>query len=72
MKGKDKFTQEEKAKIEKLLVEKCTSERSRQKAIRNKLREIGFYITDFYDKNDGYNIEKFQEDIKNSKIIILN
>lgn len=72
MKGKDQFTQEEKAKIEKLLAEKCTSERGKQKVIRNKLREMKFYITDFYDKNDGYNVEEFQKDIKNGKIKILN
>lgn len=72
VKGKDQFTQEEKAKIEKLLAEKCTSERDKQKVIRDKLRKIKFYITDFYNKNDGYNVEKFQKDIKNGKIKILN
>lgn len=67
-KGKTEFTKAEIARIEELLKQKSEANPSAQKGIRAKLRNMGFYITDFSESNDGYDVEKFYQDIKNQLI----
>lgn len=50
MKGKSIFTSDEWQAILKLIAAKIEAPTSEQKNIRNQMREIGFYITDFTDK----------------------
>lgn len=48
-KGKTKFTKSELDKIRKLIIEKCQSPSAKQKDIRDEMRALKFYITDFTD-----------------------
>lgn len=73
MKGKDVFTAEEADKIRVLIEEKVKSSTEEQKKIRDKIRKIGFYYTDFYSSmvQNGYTVDDFNELIKSGKITII-
>ncbi len=58
MKNKPHFTQAEVDEIVRLIREKLAADPSRQKAIRNKIRKLGFYASDFGFR-DGYTVEQF-------------
>jgi hypothetical protein len=64
MKTKKQFTSAEISSIEDLVRRKCNAPGNEQKAIRNRIREIGFYWTDFsqYAKDFGlsYDPEGFK------------
>jgi hypothetical protein len=47
------FTSSELDELRRLVREKQTSDRDRQKALRSKMRRIGFYISDFTDDPEG-------------------
>lgn len=47
MKGKALFTREEISAIKVMLHERGRADRNQQKAIRHKMRRLGFYISDF-------------------------
>lgn len=71
MKGIDEFTQEQIIKIEALIKEKESVSSAIQKSIRNKIRKIGFYWSDFYPKNTViYNAENFRKLISDGRIKI--
>jgi hypothetical protein len=53
-KGRKIFSASEASSIRKLLAERGKADRDRQKGIRNKLRRLGFYITDFDQSNKGF------------------
>lgn len=59
MKGKSKFTKEEAREIEQLIMEKLDADVSRQKAVRAKIRKLGFYASDF-GIGGGYTVEDFR------------
>lgn len=59
MKGNFVFTQEEAAKIEELIQLKCKADASKQKGIRQKIRNLGFYASDF-GITDGYTVADFR------------
>lgn len=73
MKGKNKYTSNEISQIEKLIEEKLKAPSEKQKGVRNKIRNIGFYWEDFHPKGDvpkiEYNIENFRKLINNGIII---
>jgi hypothetical protein len=73
MKGKDVFTAEEADKIRVLIEEKVKSSTEEQKKIRDKIRKIWFYYTDFYSSmvQNGYTVDDFNELIKSGKITII-
>ncbi|MDR1203515.1 MAG: hypothetical protein LBL58_18055 [Tannerellaceae bacterium] len=71
MKGKDKFTATEVETIKKLIVEKLRATPSKQKGIRQKIRNIGFYYSDFCSKKDGYTIEDFEVLIRTGKVTVI-
>ena len=50
MKGRDTFTMAEIKYLYQLFLQKDNANPDEQKYIRNKMREIGFYITDFTKK----------------------
>jgi hypothetical protein len=58
MKSKPSFTKAEAEEIVKLIKEKLKAEPTKQKNIRDKIRKIGFYASD-YGFMDGYNVEHF-------------
>ena len=58
MKSKLSFTKTEAEEIICLIKEKLKAEPSKQKGIRDKIRKIGFYASD-YGFRDGYTVEQF-------------
>ena len=76
MKGKKIFTSEEVFKIKELIRLKLQSSNNEQKGIRAKIRRIGFYWEEFHQKTEipkvEYNIENFEELIRNRNITIQN
>lgn len=59
MKSKSSFTIDEAAKIIALIKDKLKASPSQQKSIRNKIRNIGFYYSDFGSNKDGYTVDDF-------------
>lgn len=70
MKGKDKFTEAEISKLKMLIQKRCKTPSNQQKAIRNKMRAIGFYGQDDFGIVD-MTIEKFEYLIENNQITII-
>lgn len=74
MKGKSIFTKEEAIVIEALIKQKCAAEPSKQKAIRQKIRNLGFYAKDDFGISGGYTVADFRRvvkivgDLKNSVV----
>ncbi|WP_164123031.1 hypothetical protein [Sphingobacterium sp. xlx-130] len=61
MKGKDTFTTEEATKIIALIEAKLKAGKEEQKKIRDKIRALGFYSTDFgMGPGYGYTVEDFK------------
>ena len=58
MKGKSLFTQKESEKIIALIQQKQFADRATQKNIRNKIRALGFYTSDF-GITGGYTVNDF-------------
>lgn len=69
MKGKRIFTKNEKRELIMLIREKCDLPSNKQKSIRDKMRSIGFYATDFGVTN--VTVEKFEELIRTGEIEIV-
>ncbi|MFD0976564.1 hypothetical protein [Salinimicrobium gaetbulicola] len=59
MKGKSQFTKEEARQIEQLIKQKLVAGASEQKGIRNKIRKLGFYASDF-GIGGGYTVDDFR------------
>lgn len=58
MKSKPYFTQAEADAIVRLIKEKLAADPSKQKSIRDKIRKLGFYASD-YGFRDGYTVQQF-------------
>jgi GH18 family chitinase len=73
MKGKTTFTQTEVDKIKELIIEKLRTTPNKQKVIRDKIRKIGFYYTDFSQAKvkGGYTVEDFELLISSGMIKIV-
>ena len=65
MKGKRTFTIDEDQKIELLFREYGRTTGKNLQPIREKIRKIGFYISDWSDDSDGFSIIDYQN-LKNS------
>lgn len=63
MKGKSTFTKQEIEAISKLIAEKVVADSSTQKTIRRKIRNLGFYASDF-GLGGGYTVADFLGVIK--------
>ena len=59
MKGKTNFTSIEAKKIKELINLKVKSDKITQKRIRDKIRAIGFYYSDFSSSKHGYTVKDF-------------
>lgn len=71
MKGKSTFTAKEISTIKKLITEKLHATPSKQKGIRQKIRNIGFYYSDFCSDKDGYTVEDFEALIHTGKVTVI-
>jgi len=60
MKGKSIFSKGDANKIKKLIKLKLVSDSSTQKELRNEIRALGFYMTDFSNKKK-YTVEDFEK-----------
>ena len=56
VKGKSSFQESECAELRRLLAEKQIADRDRQKALRGRMRSIGFYITDWTGDQQGFTV----------------
>jgi hypothetical protein len=70
VKGKSTFTEQEVADLRRLIAEKQTADRDRQKAFRGKMRSIGFYITDFVTDQRGFTASDFDDLIARGTIVV--
>lgn len=68
MKGKNLFNKKEIELIESLIIKRCNAEKAQQKNIRSKMRNLGFYGSD-YGITD-MTIDKFHRLIDDGKIKI--
>ena len=72
MEHKNTFTEDEANRISELLHQKSrTLGKSEQKKIRDKLRSIGFYITDYSSDQSEFTIFDFENLIKIGRIKIF-
>lgn len=58
MKGKKVFTKKQADEISSLINQKLMSDSNKQKGIRNKIRKLGFYASDF-GLGGGYTVDDF-------------
>lgn len=70
MKGRCRFTRRETDKIKILLNQKCKASSEEQKAIRDDLRTMGFYISDFTNSK-GFTSTDFDLLVERKVIIII-
>lgn len=70
MKGRNKFTSKEFEQIKQLVKEKVEASSSEQKKIRDRIRRIGFYYSDFSDRKDGYTVFDLEMLVKSKKVLI--
>lgn len=70
MKGKKSFSNVEMQEIIDFIEQKVVASRSEQRNIRNKIRSLGFYFSDFSNKK-GYTVDDFNELIQAGEIEIL-
>ncbi len=72
MKGRKIFTSKEADRIRTLINKKLISDGETQKRIRNDIRDIGFYWTDFYSRGEReYDVDSFDALIESQKITII-
>lgn len=71
MAGRFAFTSEEADEIRRLLRLKAQSDRDAQKGIRDKLRKLGFYITDSLSGSRPYTEADFEQDTRSGRLSIV-
>lgn len=69
-KGKTHFTSLEVDRIKELINRKIKADPSEQKSIRNAIRKIGFYYSDYSDSKKGYTVDDFDYLIQSGQITI--
>lgn len=69
MKGKNVFTEDEDLRLESLIEQKQGKSKSEQTKIRNRIRDIGFYYSDFSSKK-GYTVEDYRK-LKRDGVITI-
>ena len=70
MKGKSWFTQDEWNQIKLLIEQKLVASSDEQKIIRDRIRAIGFYFSDFSNKK-GYTVQDVEELVRSERITIV-
>lgn len=70
MKGKRVFTESEINRLRSIIRKKVISSRNEQKKIRNEIRKIGFYFSDYSNKK-GYTVDDLESLISDGSIQII-
>lgn len=70
MKGKNVFTEDEDLRLESLIEQKQGKSKNEQTKIRNRIRSIGFYYSDFSNKKEGYTVEDYRK-LKRDGVITI-
>lgn len=70
MSRKKAFTLFEIDTIKKLIAEKVIASPDRQKGIRQNIRNLGFYYSDFSNKKEGYSVADFDALIQSGQIMV--
>jgi hypothetical protein len=70
MRSKVNFSQEEAREIRDLLSRRVHVEADEQKRIRNQIRSLGFYISDFPCRRDGFTVADFDNLVESGAISI--
>ncbi len=70
MQGRDRFTKAEAEQIRQLLGSMSLAGTGRQKSVRQKLRAIGFYITDYEDAHRGFSVADFDQLVTSGRVAI--
>jgi hypothetical protein len=71
MKGRNTFTPSQIEEIKKLISEKIKATADKQKGIRDKIRKLGFYYSDFSSAKDGYTVSDFETLIRSGQIKVI-
>lgn len=71
MKGRNQFTSYEIGRIKKLLAEKSLADRAGQKRIRDKLRSLDFYISEFDPSHTGFGVADLERLIDQGVIHVV-
>lgn len=71
MKGQSVFSKKDAARIRVLLNEKLQADRESQKRIRDEIRAVGFYISDFTTSNQGFSPTEFDELVVSGLVQII-
>jgi len=71
MKGKNIFTKVEIEILKKLIADKLNATPDKQKGSRRKIRNIGFYYSDFDTSKKGYTVADFENLIRSGRIKII-
>jgi hypothetical protein len=70
MKGSLVFTRSAAARIRMLLAQTRAADRARQKGLRQDIRDLGFYISDFSRPASGFTPEDFDELVRTKQITV--
>jgi serine/threonine-protein kinase len=70
VKGRASFSEGEADKIRSILAEIRRAERTRQKELRDKLRSMGFFISDWSSNQSGFTASDFDDLIRNGWVLI--
>jgi hypothetical protein len=71
VKGRGSFTRGEVSRLRGLIREKQTADRARQKTLRNSMRGLGFYISDWTDRTDGFTVSDFDALLERGLIAVV-
>lgn len=71
MKRKNVFTTLEVNTIKQLIADKLQAPPGKQKVIRQRIRDIGFYYSDFITPSEGYTVAGFEELIQSGQIGVI-
>ena len=70
MKGRNRFNKTETNELKRLIKAKESATPDKQKGIRNLIRKIGFYYSDFKSQKLGYTLYDFEALIKSGEVTI--
>lgn len=70
MKGRNTFSTFEVQQIKELIEQKVKALSNQQKTIRQEIRNIGFYYSDFSPAKDGYTVSDFENLLSSGQITV--
>src|SRR4051794_39671086 len=71
MQGRSEFTRRELAELRSLIRNKQIADRTRQKALRARMRAIRFYISDFGDYHGGFTVSDLDDLLERRAITVI-